>query len=156
MFEARFCNPASGNEKGMVENLVGYGRRNFLVPVPETSSLGELNDMLLSRCTANRQRKKHRRSETVQQLLDEERSQLLPLPAERFDCCIRRTVVVDHCSRFRFETNWYSVPHQFAGQELTLKAYVDRLELFCVDRPVTTHNRFLRPPRGPFTLRPLS
>lgn len=141
VFEARFCNPASGNEKGMVENLVGYGRRNFLVPVPETSDLDELNEMLLARCAANRQRRKHRRDETVQQLLETERSQMLPLPAERFDCCIRRTVNVDHCSRFRFETNWYSVPHQFAGRELTLKAYVDRLELFHVDRLVTTHRR---------------
>ena len=34
-FEARFCNPARGQEKGGVEGLVGFARRNFLVPVPE-------------------------------------------------------------------------------------------------------------------------
>src|SRR5690606_15820594 len=138
VFAARFCNPSSGNEKGMVENLVGYARRNFLVPVPAASSLDELNNMLLSRCSAHRKRKKHRRTETVQQLLEAERSHRSPLPAEPLDCCIRLTGVGDHCSRFRFETNWYPVPQRFAGQQLTLKACVDRLELFHVERPVTT------------------
>src|SRR5690625_3580619 len=135
VFEARFCNPASGNEKGMVENLVGYARRNFLVPVPEASDLDELNEMLLAQCIANRQRRKHRRDETVQQLLEQARALLLTPPAEHSVCCARRTVTVDHCSRFRVETNWYSGPHQFAGRELTLKAYVGRLEPFHVDRP---------------------
>lgn len=35
VFATDFCNVASGNEKGLVENLVGYGRNNFLVPVPK-------------------------------------------------------------------------------------------------------------------------
>lgn len=141
VFETRFCNPRKGNEKGMVENLVGYGRRNFLVPIPEAANLDELNDILLTRCTMNRQRKRYRREEQIGELLEEERSRLLPLPAGRFECCLRRSVGVDHCSRFRFETNWYSVPYRYASQELTLKAYVDRLELFHLDRFVTVHKR---------------
>lgn len=46
-FKTDFCNIASGNEKGLVENLVGYARRNFLVPVPRVASLEELNNKLL-------------------------------------------------------------------------------------------------------------
>ena len=42
-FEPVFCNPASGNEKGLVENLVGYIRRNVCVPLPRVKSLDELN-----------------------------------------------------------------------------------------------------------------
>lgn len=141
VFESRFCNPASGNEKGMVENLVGYGRRNFLVPVPEIHDLDELNDMLLSRCMDHRRRQRNRRRETVQELLQNDRASMLKLPKQRFDCCVRRTVSVDHCSRFRFETNAYSVPYLYAGQDLTLKAYVDHLDVFCVDRHVVTHRR---------------
>lgn len=46
-FKTDFCNPASGNEKGLVENLVGYARRNFMVPVPHVESIEELNQQLL-------------------------------------------------------------------------------------------------------------
>ena len=49
-FEARFCNPGKGNEKGGVEGLVGFSRRNFLVPLPEGSSLAEINERLLEEC----------------------------------------------------------------------------------------------------------
>jgi len=45
-----FCNPGEGHEKGLVENLVGYARRNFLVPVPKVSSFEELNQLLQQRC----------------------------------------------------------------------------------------------------------
>ena len=51
-FEARFCNPARGQEKGGVEGLVGFARRNFLVPVPEVTDFDELNAQLLERCGA--------------------------------------------------------------------------------------------------------
>jgi len=51
-FEARFCNPASGHEKYGVEGLVGFARRNYMVPVPEADSLAELNEQLLKRCFA--------------------------------------------------------------------------------------------------------
>lgn len=49
-FEPVFCNPASGNEKGLVENLVGYIRRNVCVPLPRVRSLEELNAKLLEQC----------------------------------------------------------------------------------------------------------
>jgi transposase len=47
-FSLDFCNPSKGNEKSLVENLVGYSRRNFLVPVPRVSSIEELNQKLLN------------------------------------------------------------------------------------------------------------
>lgn len=49
-FEAVFCNPASGNEKGLVEGLVGYIRRNVCVPVPRVDSMEELNAALEKKC----------------------------------------------------------------------------------------------------------
>ena len=49
-FQTDFCNIASGNEKGLVENLVGYSRRNFMVPVPKAKSLEELNAKLIEYC----------------------------------------------------------------------------------------------------------
>ena len=49
-FESRYCNPYSGNEKGSVENAVGFLRRNLLVPVPAFGTLPELNAFLAEGC----------------------------------------------------------------------------------------------------------
>ena len=43
LFEDRFGRPGKGNDKGKVEGLVGYARRNFLVPVPSFASFDALN-----------------------------------------------------------------------------------------------------------------
>lgn len=51
-FESRYCNPYSGNEKGSVENAVGFLRRNLLVPVPSFGGLAELNAFLERGCAA--------------------------------------------------------------------------------------------------------
>jgi len=49
-YQTDFCNIASGNEKGLVENLVGYARRNFMVPVLRVANLAELNEHLIKDC----------------------------------------------------------------------------------------------------------
>lgn len=49
-FEAVFCNPASGNEKGLVEGLIGYIRRNACVPIPKAETIEDLNLMLEKKC----------------------------------------------------------------------------------------------------------
>ncbi|MDY0282340.1 MAG: IS21 family transposase, partial [Salinivirgaceae bacterium] len=51
-FESRFCTPGSGHEKGGVEGLVGFSRRNFMVPIPSAASLEELNETVLRQCLA--------------------------------------------------------------------------------------------------------
>ncbi len=52
----KFGRPAKGNDKGKVEGLVGYARRNFLVPVPRFASWDGLNAHLLEQCRNRRQR----------------------------------------------------------------------------------------------------
>jgi hypothetical protein len=56
-FQAEFCNPARGNEKGGVEGEAGYSRRNHLVPIPQVKDLEELNELLLEGCRADEQRR---------------------------------------------------------------------------------------------------
>lgn len=55
LFDSHFCSPGKGNEKGSVENLVGYVRRNFLVPLPEVKDFTELNEHLVNACLRSRQ-----------------------------------------------------------------------------------------------------
>jgi transposase len=64
-FEARFCNPDSGHEKGGVEGLVGFARRNYMVPVPEAASLEELNEKVLRQCVSYGNHKMAGRDRTV-------------------------------------------------------------------------------------------
>lgn len=85
-FEVRFCNPASGWEKGSVENAVGFLRRNLMVPVPEAADLGELNARLLAGCDALLDGPHYREGVPIRELLAEDLAALLPLPGARFDC----------------------------------------------------------------------
>ena len=54
LFTEKFGRPAKGNDKGKVEGLVGYARRNFLVPIPHAASWEELNERLLEQCRERR------------------------------------------------------------------------------------------------------
>ena len=79
-FEPVFCNPASGNEKGLVENLVGYIRRNVCVPLPRVKSLEELNAKLLAKCTQYLNHQIEGRPDKVGVMLEEDRAALQPMP----------------------------------------------------------------------------
>ncbi|BAS28728.1 IS21 family transposase [Limnochorda pilosa] len=146
VFRARFCNPRKGNEKGLVEKLVGYARRNFLVPIPEALSaepegLEALNASLLEACVANRRRTRAGESRTVGELYQEEGAELVALPEHPYDCAFRRPARVDSSSRVRFETNAYSVPWPYAQRKVELKAYVDRIAVVADGRVIAEHPR---------------
>lgn len=84
-FEARFCNPDSGNEKGSVENAVGFPRRNLLVPVPSVPSLDALNSMLLSGCRRINATAKSRLHGPAPKAFAEDLAAMMALPGVRFD-----------------------------------------------------------------------
>ena len=83
--ETRFRNPYSGNEKGSVENAVGFLRRNLMVPKPNAESHRQLTRHLLSRCDAIADSDHYRSGRPIRELFDEERGELQPLPRARFD-----------------------------------------------------------------------
>ncbi|HJW88874.1 MAG TPA: IS21 family transposase, partial [Dehalococcoidia bacterium] len=128
------------HEKGLVENLVGYARRNFLVPVPEVDSFEELNGLLRERCLAEARRRLRGETHTIGELWEQERPHLLPLPPHSFPCC--RTVPV-HPNRFSlvtFQTNRYSIPVEHASS-LLLRAFVDRVEITDGTKLLAIHPR---------------
>lgn len=143
---SRFCNPRSGHEKGLVENLVGYGRRNFLVPVPcvpsvDAQGLEALNEQLRQACIAKRSMQRANSTETVGALYEEERAHFHCLPDYPYDCATRVVAYVDNSARVRFETNLYSVPYLYADRRIELKVYVDRIEAVVDGQVVATHPR---------------
>lgn len=50
LFDSMFITPGEPHENGRVENLIGYVRRNFFVPLPQVGSFKELNEILLAQC----------------------------------------------------------------------------------------------------------
>ena len=100
-FVPKFCNPAKGNEKGLVENLVGFSRRNFFVPVPNVKSMKELNELLLKECLAYR--RTHRvngRSETVAEMFETDRRASTRFHPIHITPPIRRSYVLVIIQRF--------------------------------------------------------
>jgi transposase len=140
-FEAVFANPHAGWEKGSVENLVGYARRTYFVPIPEAASFEELHALLLRQCQGDQQRVMAGRTNAIADLLAAERPLLTPLPEYPVEVGEIREVVVRSTGRVRFESNDYSVPVRYVGSRLTLKADPFALRLFAGAEEVAVHAR---------------
>jgi transposase/ubiquitin len=84
LFDSQFCTPYQAHQKGLVEGLVGYARRNWLVPIPEFASWDGLNVYLADQCRAEGQRRLRGMQETIGERLAQEKEHLLPLPARPF------------------------------------------------------------------------
>lgn len=148
VFKQTFANPAAGWEKGLVENLVGYARRSFLVPVPKVRSLEDINRDLIARLLDHRSRvAPERDGHTVGDLWDQERRQLLALPLAAFRPATTSGVRVSRLLTVRHLGVQYSVPVQYLGQRLRLEAFFDRVEIYDRDRLVARHA--LRKPGQP-------
>jgi len=122
-YDAVFCNPGEGHEKGLVENLVGYIRRNVLVPVPKVQTWEELNQLLLKRCIDYRENHHIRGRElSVKEAYTLEQASLTPLPIQPFEAVKMADLKVDYFATVPFEGCHYSVPVNYAGNTVTLKA----------------------------------
>jgi transposase len=140
-FEALFANVASGWEKGSVENLVGYARRNYLVPLPQADDLETINAKLRQNCVDDQQRIMARSTDPIASRLAFERKHLGPLPPHVPDLGPIAEVLVHSTGRVRFQTNDYSAPIEYAYQRLTLKADPFRVRLFAGEKQVADHPR---------------
>jgi transposase len=141
LFESNYCNPAQGHEKGGVENDVGYAQRNFMTPLLQANSYQELNAMLWKACQENLHRRVRGQLASVSDLLADERSQFLPLPAELFPACVSSPVKPNGYSQVDLDTNRYSVPAEHGNDQLVLRAYSFRVEILLGKEVIATHPR---------------
>jgi len=141
LFESHFCLVRRANEKGHVENLVGFARRNFLVPVPVVADFETLNDHLLHRCLDDLMRTLRGKDATKAGLLEQERSTLLALPEIPFVGGRVVSTRVSSLSLVRFDTNDYSVPVEQAHRRVTVRAGVDTVRIESQGRTVAVHRR---------------
>lgn len=140
-FDALFCNPAEGHEKGLVEGLVGWSRRNIMVPVPRVDGIAELNAMLLKRCREYEGHCIQGKPDTVGKMLAEEKAALRPLPLYPFETAKCSNVRVSAFSTARFATNDYSVPCAYAGRRVGIKAYPEIVEIYADGEQIAVHER---------------
>jgi hypothetical protein len=141
LFEDRFGRPGRGNDKGKVEGLVGYCRRNFLVPVPRAESFAALNRMLEARCR-DRQRERLRGStQTIAERLEADRAALSPSPPGDYDACDKRTGRATSLSLVRYKGTDYSVPTAYAHCEVLIRGYVETVVVSCAGEVIARHPR---------------
>jgi len=141
LFDSHFCLVRRPNEKGHVENLVGYVRRNFLVPVPVADDIPSLNELLILRCHDDLTRCARGQDSTNAERLAGQLPAFLPLPSTPFDPS--RVVVsrVNSLSLVRFDTNNYSVPVRYAHRRVTLRAGIDTIRVDCDGQRIAAHRR---------------
>lgn len=141
LFESHFCTPGQGNQKGGVEHGVGFGRRNFMVPIPDVASFEELNALLRAKCLADDDRQVKGQAETIGQAWQREKAYLRVLPERDYECCVTRPAVLNPYSQIVLDTNRYSVPVDKAYQNLVVKAYPFRVDVLHLDQVIASHPR---------------
>jgi len=141
LFDAQFCLVGRPNEKGVVEGIVKYARLNYLVPVPQVKDFDELNAYLEQCCRDDLKRRLRGKQHRKEELLEEERDSLLPLPATPFDACKKASTTVDKLSLVRFDCNDYSVPVRYAHYPIVVKGYVGKVLICRKDQVIAEHPR---------------
>ncbi len=142
LFQHHFCLVRRANEKGHVENLLGFARRNFLVPIPKVDSIEGLNRQLEEDCRRDRQRTLRGKTGTKAERLAQERDHFLSLPAEAFEARRVETPQANSLSLVRFDGNDYSVPTACAHHDLTAIGTVEKVRILFGDEVVATHERY--------------
>lgn len=140
-FSPRFCNPGSGHEKGGVEGMVGYVRRNYMVPIPRAESFEALNEKLLKDCLAYGEHRMQGREGTVSEFFEEERAHLISLPAADFSNIQTADARVNPYSTVFVDKNHYSVPTRYAGLRVQAVMKVSEVEIYSERRRIATHKR---------------
>ena len=141
LFADKFGRPAKGNDKGKVEGLVGYARRNFMVPIPRLPSWEELNAYLEQQCRKRRERRLRGHSETIGERFERDRAVLLPLPAAPYEACEKISARVSSLSLVRYRSNDYSVPTEYGHRQVWVKGYVHEVVIACGSEVIARHPR---------------
>ncbi len=140
-FEPLFCMPRAATEKPAVEHRVYDLQRRWCTPVPRVRDHDELNAHLRRCCLADMERTCAGQTHTVGERFAMDKAAALPLPVHAFDPCVREPRKVDKFQTVAFDSNRYSVPRRWAFHTVTLKAYVDRIEIVHGHQVAASHRR---------------
>jgi hypothetical protein len=143
MFEAEFCNPAAGWEKGQVEKNVQDARHRLWQPIPHAESLDALNLWLEQRCRALWQDIPHgTQPGSVADAWADEAGSLMPA-GRPFDGFVEYGKRVSPTCLVHLERNRYSVPASFANRPVSLRVYPDHFLVVAEGQVVCEHRRVI-------------
>lgn len=143
LFEAEFCNPASGWEKGQIEKNVQDVRHRLWQPIPRFPTLEALNDWLEQRCRELWQQTPHGiRPGTIDDIRAEEAQYLMSVPRP-FDGFVEGSKRVSPTCLIHLERNRYSVPASFANRPVSLRIYPERIVVVAEGQIVCEHRRII-------------
>lgn len=149
LFDADFCNVASGWEKGVVEKNVQDSRRRIWLEAQQQKfgSFADLNVWLGARCRSLWEEVRHPeyKAFSVAEMLEQERAELMPMPTA-FDGYVERSAKVSSTCLVAVARNRYSVPCELAGQRVSTRLYPGRVEIASDEMIVARHERL--PNRG--------
>jgi len=140
-FKPVFCNPASGNEKGNVENKIGYHRRNWFVPVPHIDDMEEYNHTLWNKAHKDMNREHYRKQQAILTLWQQEQQKLLYLPENEYDIFKLEQASVDKYGYVKVDNNFYSISPELHRQQVTLRIYYNKVEIYYDHNLLKTYNR---------------
>ena len=141
LFEDRFGRPGKGNDKGKVEGLVGYVRRNYLVPIPSFESYEALNAYLEKRCMGRMEDRLQGHDETIGQRMERDLEALLSLPAAPYEASDKHVSRVSSLSLVLYRTNDYSVPVAYGHRDVLVRGYVNEVVISCGSEVIARHRR---------------
>ena len=141
LFTDRFGRPGKGNDKGKVEGMVGYTRRNFMVPKPRFANFDDLNAYLADQCSKRMNDTLRGHKGTIGERFMADAAQLHPLPAVPYDACDKQSVRVSSLSLVRYRGNDYSVPTQYGHQQVLVRGYVHEVVIAHGTEIIARHPR---------------
>jgi hypothetical protein len=141
LFADRFGRPGKGNDKGKVEGLVGWIRRNLLVPVPRAASFTALNEQLLEGCRRRLGDRLRGHDETIGERLARDLAAFQDLPPAPYDACEKKAARVSSQSLVRYRGTDYSVPTAYGHREVVIRGYVHEVVISCGATVIARHPR---------------
>jgi hypothetical protein len=141
LFLDRFGRPGKGNDKGKVEGLVGYARRNFLVPIPAVPSFAALNAHLERGCLERLDHRVRGHAESIGERLERDLAALQPRPPVPYEACERKAARVSSLSLVRYDRNDYSVPTAYGHRPVLVRGYVGEVVIACGAEVIARHPR---------------
>ena len=141
LFKERFARVGKGNDKGKVENLVGYSRRNFMVPLPQVEDLEELNAHLKACCVTRQQDILPKKKKSIGDRLHTDVQSFLALPEFPYEACRLQAAHVSSQALVHYQGNAYSVPVRYGYKRVFVKGYVDKVVIAYQDAVIATHKR---------------
>ena len=141
LFRDRYGRPGKGNDKGSVEGIVGFTRRNHMVPIPRCASWEAFNADLEVQCRKRQSDILRGHKETIGERLKHDLAALKSLPAASFEACDQASGRVSSQSLVRYDANDYSVPVAYGHQDVWIRSYVDQVVIGCRGEVIARHPR---------------